>query len=480
MAKSRPIRFANLLGTGASLMVGSVGLLFSSALYAADNCTPATCTPASPDCQACTKVYEDAAAKLKNLNPGGCTPSGCAAPTACGPVGCATDGVCNSDAIFGEKPALGDPWTLNSLLVDECGNASPWQIGGWTQFGYQNNPDGAFTGNGVFNTDYGGPGAGLTNAYEWDRLNLNQQGMYIGRVADGSNGLGFGFRAEMIYGVDGNEAQSFGNNPVPGSFDFLNGWDHGVYEWAMPQLYAEVAYGDLSVKLGHFYTPIGYEVIPSGGNFFLSRQLTFYNSEPFTHTGALATWKANDKLQVLSGWTLGMDTGFDQFLGGTSYLGGFIYQATEKTSITYMMTAGDLGWRGNGAINSLILAHNWTDKVQSVHQLDVLGSDLKAGAVGTDFAVNGVAGDSVGQINYLFYTVSDRVKLGARQEWYKADGVSYNTFTYGVNVKPHANLVVRPEVRHMWSPGANNTAGQPGRGDLFNATVFGIDAILTY
>ncbi len=92
----------------------------------------------------------------------------------------------------------------------------------------------------------------------------------------------------MMYGVDGNEAQSFGN--TPGNYDFVNGWDRGIYEWALPQLYAEAAMGDLSVKVGHFYTTVGYEVIPSGGNFFLSRQLTFYNSEPFTHTGILATY----------------------------------------------------------------------------------------------------------------------------------------------------------------------------------------------
>lgn len=480
---SRGIRFTDYLGAGVSLVFGAAGLMFSTALYAADNCTPAACTPTGPDCQQCQKVFEDAAAKLKNLDPGACTPNnGCAAPTACGPVA----SPCDPSAVFSD-PGCGkkgfEDWTLLDSFTDECGNnplkCAGIQVGGWTQIGYQNRPDGAFTGNGVFNNVYFGPGANLPNAREWHNLHLNQQGLYIGKVADGSNGVGWGFRVESIFGVDGNEAQSFGNNL--GAYDFDTEWNHGIYEWSLPQLYGEVALNNVSVKVGHFYTPVGYEVIPSGGNFFLSRQLTFYNSEPFTHTGALATIKANDKLQVLGGWTLGMDTGFDQLADGNSFLGGFIFQMTEKTNLTYMMTAGDLGWRGNGAINSAILSHNWTDKFSTVHQFDVMGSDLNvAPGVPTNFAVFGITGDSIGQINYAFYQVSDKVKLGARQEWYKADGVSYYTYTYGVNVKPWKNVVVRPEVRHMASPAANNTAGQPGRGELFNATVFGVDAIWTY
>jgi hypothetical protein len=487
MQSSRRIRFSSMLGAGASLVLGTAGMLVSSALFAAEACTPAACAPTSPTCQQCDQVFADAAAQLKNLNPGCCAP---AAPSAC-------TSVCNPDAVFsggcgtgctsdGGKKGLGDPWTLQSLLPNNPCKPNQWQIGGWTAFGYSNNPDGAFTGNGVFNNDYFG--GGFNNAYEWDRLNLNQQGLYVGRVADGSDGFGLGGRAELMYGVDGNEFQSFGNNP--GVYDFVNGYDHGIYEWAIPQAYVEVASGNHSVKVGHFYTLLGYEVLPTGGNFFFSKQLTFYNSEPFTHTGALVASKVTDKLTLHNGWVMGMDTGFDSLNGGSAYHGGFIYNVNDCTSITDMMVFGDLGWRGNGFINSLIVTHKWTDKIQSVHQFDVLSTDLSVVVTGpggflnidrpADFATDGIAHDSIGQINYLFYEVNSRVKAGIRQEWYKADSVSYHTITYGLNVKPMANLVVRPEVRHMFSTGADNTFFQPGRGDLFNQTVFGIDAVLTY
>ena len=432
------------------------------------------CTPGCSDCQNCEQIFADAGQKLTDqLASMSCCGEGA---SCCAPASVCEDGCVDplSD-VCGEGG--GDGCGEGCDLFGESGSGITF--GGWTQFGYQNGPDGAFTGDGQFNDVRFGAGSN-PRGNEWNKFNLNQQGLYLNKTADGSNGLGFGFRAEMIYGVDGNEAQSFGNNP--GSYDFKNGFDHGIYEWALPQLYAEVATGDLSVKLGHFYTPIGYEVIPSGGNFFLSRQLTFYNSEPFTHTGALGTYAAGDNLQILGGWTLGMDTGFDQLRGGNAFLGGFIYSLSESTSLTYMMTAGNLGWRGDGSINSIVLSHSWTDKVQTVHQFDVLGSD-NAGNFGDDSAV---ANNSTGLINYAFYTINDKVKAGARQEWYKADGTSYNTMTYGVNITPMDKLVIRPEVRHMWAPGASGAdtsvvnAGGGGHDALFNQTVFGIDAIVTY
>ncbi len=442
------------------------GMTVANAAFAADGC----CTPAGMDCKQCEQIFADAGTKLTEQLAGMscCDPGSCCAPTSVCDPGCtATCGDAVADAC-GE--GCGEAAEGCGLFGD-CGNGIT--LGGWTQFGYQDGPDGAFTGNGAFNNVNFGPAAGLGNAKEWDNLNLNQQGLYINKTADGSNGLGLGFRAEMIYGVDGNEAQSFGNNP--GTYDYLNGFDHGIYEWALPQLYAEAALGDLSVKIGHFYTPVGYEVIPSGGNFFLSRQLTFYNSEPFTHTGALGTYKAGDNLQVLGGWAAGMDTGFDRLNDGSVFLGGFIYNVSESTALTYMTCTGNMGARGDGSINSIFLTQTWSDKWSSVHQFDVLGSNL-----GTDFATTGVADNSTGQINYLFYTINDKLKAGVRQEWYKADGTSYNTMTYGVNIKPMENLTIRPEYRQMWAPGAQNSAAAPGHDDLFNSNVFGIDAIITY
>src|SRR5690606_36120350 len=140
-----------------------------------------------------------------------------------------------------------------------------------------------------------------------------------------------GGRIDLMYGTDADDTQAFGN--PPGTYDYLNGWDHGIYGWALPQLYAEVAAGDLSVKIGHFYTLLGYEVVGAPGNFFYSHAFTMYNSEAFTQTGAIATYKADDNVTLYGGWTLGWDTRFNQWGGGSSFLGGASVGITDDLTV---------------------------------------------------------------------------------------------------------------------------------------------------
>ncbi len=59
---------------------------------------------------------------------------------------------------------------------------------------------------------------------------------------------------------------------------------------------------------------------------------------------------------------------------------------------------------------------------------------------------------SVSAANYLIYNITDELGAGARAEWAKINGVSYYETTVGVNIKPTGNLVIRPEIRHQWSP----------------------------
>jgi hypothetical protein len=128
----------------------------------------------------------------------------------------------------------------------------------------------------------------------------------------------------------------------------------------------------------------------------------------------------------------------------------------------------------------------WTERFSTVHQFDVLGTNNETDPVapGGDFATDGVAGDSTAMINYAFYTLTDRVKVGMRQEWWKADGTSYNTLTGGLNLQVTPNMMVRPEVRYLWAPGVQG--GPPGSvadniARIFsNEAVFGVDATWTF
>lgn len=373
----------------------------------------------------------------------GCGEAGCGSAGCC-EAGCGSAGCCSSGCgggLFGS--CTDDPWTLKSALTP----CSKINYGGWSQIGWQDRVDGAFNGNGFFPTQPGEAGG----------VRANQLYGFVEKVADGSCGLGIGGRIDGYYGVDGNEGQSFGN-VNPGNWDYLNGFNHGIYEYALPQAYGQVAFGNLSTKIGHFYTPIGYELVTSPGNFFLSRQLTFYNSEPFTHTGAYSTYTVNDKFNFSGGWVQGMDTGFYQYDGASSYLGGYTWVASDFLTINHYFMFGNLGWRGQGGISSFIASLAWTCKLSTVHQFDFLGSNAteddvlnNGSATPTTISATGIPRDSTGFINYAFYQVTDCVKAGTRFEWYKADGASYYTWTNGVNFKLGANMVIRPEARYMWS-----------------------------
>ena len=382
--------------------------------------------------------------------------SGCATPSCGGCDSCSGGcgsfgGGCLSGCLSSicSDCCLGDAWTLSGALHGNC--PPPIKIGGWFSAGYHSE------GNGKFNN-------------RPDELALHQGWIYAEKAATCDSR--FGFRADFMYGIDADDTQAFGN--PAGTWDFQNGFDHGAYGWAIPQLYGEIAINDTwSVKAGHFYTLVGYEVVTAPNNFFYSHAMTMYLSEPFMHTGVVATGSISDDFTVYAGWTLGWDTGFDQLNSGNSWLGGFSYSMSDNASLTYISTAGNFGWRGDEAYShSVVLDMNVSDKLNWVVQSDLLD-------------VGGTGENTIGLNQYLLYTVNDCLGLGARIEWYKGDvltgyaphgGVvpatgNYSNYaaTFGANIRPHANIVLRPEVRIDWSPAAD-----------YDESYYGVDAIFTF
>ena len=339
-----------------------------------------------------------------------------------------------------------DAFDLSDSFWDAFGYESTIDFGGWTQFGYHSKNDG------VFNTK--------PNDFQAQQVNL-----YVAKEADGSEGFDWGFRADLLYGTDAPNTQAFGNNP--GRWDYLNGWDrNGQYGFAMPQLYGEVAVGDLNVKFGHFYTLLGYQVVPAVDNFFYSIPFTFNNSEAFTHTGVLGTYNVSDDVTVYAGWTLGWDTGFDQFNKGSSFLGGTSLALTDDITLTYICTAGNLGWIGKGYTQSIVLDWVINDKWEYVFQSDLVDVEQPMG-------VNHY--DTIGVNQYLFYNFTDCIRGGFRGEWWKADGVSFYEVAAGVNFNVLPNVRIRPEVRHNWAP---NDALQ--NTPFENETIGACDVIFTF
>ena len=347
---------------------------------------------------------------------------------------------------------LGDGFSLYGLYSDDC-DPCPVEVGGWMSAGYHNRPTGLF------------------NSHP-HQLNANQMWMYAEKVADGSDGIDFGFRVDALYGVDAQDTQAFGNPNA--TYDLSSGFQHGIYGWAIPQLYGEVAMGDFSVIAGHFYTLLGYEVVQAPDNFFYSHAFTQYLSEAFTHTGVLGTYSASDNVTLYGGWTAGWDTGFDQFGGGSNFLGGASVSVLDNVAVTYILTAGDLGFIGEGYTHSVVADVQITDSLNYVLQSDYVhtnGAVLNAGDNGYD---------TIGINQYLIYWANDHLGVGGRAEWWKANGVSYYEATAGVNIKPCANFVIRPEVRYQWSPTVERGGANPAGLPTDDGAIFGVDAILTF
>jgi hypothetical protein len=381
----------------------------------------------------------------------------CGSSTCCGCGGWGL-GNCLGDC------CLGDAWKLSDCLTPCCCGPT---YGGWISAGYYNH-------NERLSFDRGDELSFNDNPHE---LNLDQAWFYVEKLAEAEGCcLDYGYRFDMMYGAQGHAAQAFGNDG--GTWDVT--WDHGVYEWAIPQLYGELAWNDWSVKVGHFFTPAGYEVINATGNFFYSHTLTHYNSEPFTHTGVLGTYSGNDCLTLYTGWTLGWDTGFDQFGAGNNFLGGFGWEATDDVTFTYIVTAGNLGWKTNNddgfshhVVANFTLSECWSYIITHDY---LITNDNAAG--------DGIEQDDKGLVNYLIYKLNDCWSVGGRMEWWKSNNVvvnesiSFYDITGGINYRPHANLVIRPEIRYDWT--AAEETVNAALGEDYNQTWFGVDAVLTF
>lgn len=347
-------------------------------------------------------------------------------------------------------------------LAGLLGGLGGIDVGGWASIGYH-----------TYNN-------ALFNAHA-DNVNLHQAWLYAEKVADGSDGIGFGGRIDYVYGVDGADTQAFGI----GNNHWDAGWNHGIYGHAIPQLYAEVAVGDVSVKVGHFYTLIGWEVVGATGNFFYSHSHTMYNSEPFTHTGALATYAASDGVTLYGGYVMGWDSAFED--NGDAFLGGYSVDVTDSTNVTSQYVIGNFGDGANnetGFMSSFIATTALSDSLEHVFWVDYLDTDNGNG--------NAVQRETLDINNYLLVTLADNLVWGNRFEWYNVDAGVYGVtagrsdfyaYTSGLNVSIGDNLMLRPEARWDWNidrvAGPTEVSPRTGVARAVQTT-FGMDAVVSF
>lgn len=312
-------------------------------------------------------------------------------------------------------------------------------IGGWNQTGYHSAPTLGFND-------------------RPDQWNVHQQWFYAEKRP--VNCTGWGFRTDMMYGIDAQNIQAFGN-PVTGAPDgWDNSWDYGSYGWALPQAYVSYQNCDTYVKMGKFFSPFGFESIASPQNFFYSRSYARNFIEPFSMTGALVERQVSDQQSILAGASAGWDTGFDQNSSGFTGIIGARTQFGDNVSLASTASLGNTGYRGEGWMNSHVLQVQLSKKVRYVLQGDMLNLGTNQ-----EFAI----------VNYLFREFNPCLKAGTRLEWWKSDQIFPDTrstwsLTNGLNFRPHANVTIRPESRMDWGAAAID----PGK------LIFGVDAIITF
>ncbi|MDP7211770.1 MAG: outer membrane beta-barrel protein, partial [Vicinamibacterales bacterium] len=306
---------------------------------------------------------------------------------------------------------------------------------------------------------YHSDSTGLFNSHP-DDFNLHQMYFRVTKAADGSDGIGVGFTSDLVYGVDAQDVQSFGNEDGTNDFDDDPDWDHGIYGWAMPQLYLELAKDDLTVLLGHFYGVGGYEKSRATENFFYSHAKTMYLAEARTLTGIVAAYNVSEELTTAFAWVAGWNTGFDQAndgdtSDGSAFASSIGFEPIEGISLTYTLGVGDLGELGEGYAHSVVGQLEILDGLRYVIQSDMVETNHHLHVYGLN--------------QYVLYDINDTLSAGVRAEWFKVNGVSENDVTFGLNIKPRDCVVIRPEVRTDWEPSAGT-----------DQSIFGIDVILSY
>jgi hypothetical protein len=385
---------------------------------------------------------------------------------------------------------------MNHLRCTSLGNwldCNGITVGGWIEQGFTWNPDSPAN---RFNNPMSMAfpnAASRSRVLGTDRSNeyeMNQLYLYLEKSVD-TNACAWdlGGRIDLLVGTDyytvealGLEAEQDGSakwndddGPRPGS----------MYGAAMPQVYGEVFApigSGLSVKFGHFYSPLGYEQVPAPNNFFYSHTFMTGYAVPFTHTGVLSTYNLTDTISLQGGMTLGWDN-FTNPHDNVGFLGGIGWKSCDsRTSLSLVLHVSEefddtLLQDNDRYTQSVVFSHKIRDDLTYVIHSDI-GHENDGSF---DSGLGTIDAEWYGIAQYLQYEISECLGAGIRFEWFRdddnarvvpvgglGDPGNYCGFTGGVNWRPFENLVVRPELRWDWSDTDLRGVGSVGAFDDFS------------
>lgn len=382
-------------------------------------------------------------------------------------------------------PAAPKGWKLPQ---PNCLKSRGIDMGGWVEQGITYN---------ALNPEdrYNGPNGCNDRAGEYQ---LNQAWLYFVKPTktDGC-GWDWGGRIDMSYGTDWRFGQCYG---LETRIDDPNSF----YGLVLPQFYGEVAYNDLTIKGGHFATFTSLELIPAPLNFFYSHALLACPYfDPVLVTGLQADYKLNEKWTAVGGFNNGSMM-FEDPENTYNFLGGFKRASEDKRSnLSVMVDAGpQVGFTGTHDRTSVITVYTYqiTDRF-------MYGSQYTAGIENQGSVIHrGQDASWYGTEQMFTYKLNDKWAAGLRYEWVRDNDGSrvagignalltdrgwdgkpgcagaYNDLSLGLNWRPNANCVFRPEARWDWYDGAANSLDQLPYGNHMKREQFtlGMDCIVTF
>lgn len=358
---------------------------------------------------------------------------------------------------------LGDPFKL----FDGCWTQSRGiTAGGWLAQSFTWNPQNP--------TDrFNGPVTWTDRANEYQ---MNEFYLFAGKAANTEGcGWDYGWRVDALYGSNyrWDTAAGLETNINNGQF----------YGLALPNLYGEVAYNDVTVKLGHFTSPVGFFAVGTANNFFPTLPYTFQYGEPFTHTGMLATWKISDKLSWGNGFTHGWDNFDNTGNPHMGYIGTLNYTFDNNDTLAWVglygqePTFADITQYTDRYLQTLVYTRKVSDDTSMVFHSD-FGSQQDS--VRPDQIANWY-----GLNSYLFLRQTCRTQYGLNFEWFRDEngarvgaalpsfgspgargypqpgGFNGNFFQASIGAKHFftPNIYARAQYRADWYGGSTNVAG---------------------
>lgn len=371
--------------------------------------------------------------------------SSCSQSCCCGKR-CGLGGCCN----------LGEPCSLfKDCYLSRCMGI---KVGGWVQQGYTTNvgqPSDGFNGPVALND--------IDDGYQ-----LNQAWLYFDKQAVTNGcGIALGGHLDVVYGTD----WRFGINQGLEDRMASIGNEYGP---VIPQAYVDFAWNNVTVRMGHYAGLLSYEQVPSVLNFFYSHSYSMGYAEPLLVTGVNVNYKLADQLTLDGGFHRGAMKWEDNN-NELDFMGGVTWTSCDKASkVRFMVNAGpqDNAGQEDQFIYSLIWEQTFSKRLRYALQNDYGFTNNAALNGGND-------AEFYSLVNYVYYQINPCWSAGMRLEWFRDDdgtrvaGVGsigrygwtsppgfagdFTALSVGLNWRPHANIVVRPEARWDWYDGLANS-----------------------